>query len=302
MNIIKPQRLKYGDTIGIIAPCIAPEPGQFDKPIEILESKGFKVKLSKNVYKRTYEYAASPEERADDFNNMISDKEVKAVLFEGGYVSNEMLPLLDYENIKRNPKILSSYSDSTTLLDVITTKTGLVTFYGFSLSSLYPFYDYNYRQFENTVMNNENRVFEHNSKWQTINGGKCEGILIGGYIINLALLMDGKFFDYKKDKKYILLVEDFKDFNPMAYISMYLSHIDQSSFMDNVSGIIFGDYGAESKDLNDILERLSKKRSIPCIRCDDFGHGRNHASIPMGISAALDADKQQLIYSEAGVE
>ncbi len=80
------EKLKTGDMIGIISPCYAAEENHYDKSIGVLEAKGFKVKKSKNLSKNTYGYSATEQERASDFNDMISDKEVKMVLFGGGWV------------------------------------------------------------------------------------------------------------------------------------------------------------------------------------------------------------------------
>lgn len=91
---------------------------------------GFQVKFGKNIYKNTYKYTASIEERVDDLNEMIYDKNVKMIFFGGGYGSVDLLPYIDYNRIKETPKIFLSYSDGTSILNAIYAKTDITTYYG----------------------------------------------------------------------------------------------------------------------------------------------------------------------------
>ena len=109
--------LNPGDTIGIISPSHTVTPDDYAKIISGIEAKGFRVKTGSRLYRHTYGYAASETERADDLNEMVSDKDVKLVLFGGGYGSIELLPYIDYEAIRRHPKLFSSHSDGTSILN-----------------------------------------------------------------------------------------------------------------------------------------------------------------------------------------
>ena len=84
--------------------------------------------------------------------------------------------------------------------------------------------------------------FVSNSKWRTINKGVCQGILIGGYTRNFALLTGSSYFTYDNKKKYILFLEDHEKFSQLNEVSSYIAHIEQSSFMENVVGLLFGHY------------------------------------------------------------
>ena len=111
----------------------------FDTPAAAaIEAQGFRVKFGANTFSLTDGYAASAAERAEDFDAMIADPEVRMILFPGGEISNELLPLINYDAIAEHPKIICSYSDGTTLLEAIHSRTGLVTFYGGSTRSLVP--------------------------------------------------------------------------------------------------------------------------------------------------------------------
>lgn len=298
--IIKPYQLVEGDTIGILSPSFVLKQEVIQPSLEKLKEKGFKIKIAKNAFKDTFGYAATPEERAEDFNNMVSDNEVKMLLFGGGEVCNEILPLLDFSLISKNPKIICSYSDSTTVLSAITMLSKVVTFYGQSLRTFLDLTDYNYQCFQTAFCNNDIRTFKSNSKWEIIREGKCEGILVGGYLANLALMLNGNYFKYDNDGKYILFIEDHIRFSSPAVVSKYFSHIEQSGFMNCVTGLIFGHYSEEASPiLNSILLRLASKYKIPTVKCDDFGHGINNAIIPMGINAEIDTERCLLSYKES---
>jgi len=300
--IIKPYQLSEGDTIGILSPSFASKKEDIQQSLEKLEREGFKIKIAKNAFKNTYGYAATPEERAEDFNGMIADNDVKMLLFEGGEVCNEILPLIDFSLVRKHPKIISSYSDCTTILNAITSLSGVVTFYGQSPGTFHNITDYNYQCFKSAFFNNGIPVFKSNSKWEVIREGKCEGTLIGGYLINFAVMLNGNYLKYDAHRKYILFIEDHICFSSPAVVSKYFSHIEQSGLMNCVTGLIFGHYSEEASPiLNDILIRLSLKYNIPTIKCDDFGHGANNVIIPIGLNAEINTQKCSLSFKESFV-
>ncbi len=210
---------------------------------------------------------------------------------------NEILPLIDFENIRRNPKLIVSYSDGTTLLNAIHINTGLITFYGQKPSTFANLTEYNDRQFMTHFIDKTPVEFEKNSDWSTICFGTGEGILIGGYVGNFALLLGGKYFPYSKEQKYLLFLEDYADFSEPASISMYLSHIEQSGFLSNVTGLLFGHYSnTKYPELLNRLERFGRTNKIPVVKNDDFGHGSNNAILPIGCHAKLNADSKTLLF------
>src|SRR5215470_6333680 len=134
---IKPERLRYGDTIAIIAPASAPpDPKAIDLSVEVLERLGFKARLAPNVRKRLGFLAGSDRDRAGDLMKMFIDRTVKAILcVRGGYGTARLLSLLDYGLIRSRPKILIGYSDITSLHCALLTKANLVSFHGRRLNS-----------------------------------------------------------------------------------------------------------------------------------------------------------------------
>lgn len=300
--MIRPRALAPGDTVGIVAPCLAPPAEHMEVSAEHLRQKGFKVKYGENLFQSTYGFAASPEERAGDFNAMVKDPEVSMIFFGGGEVGNEILPLIDYEAVRNHPKIMMSYSDGTSVLNAVTSCSGLVTYYGQSPRTFYDLTEYNFSCFQNALMKAEPYEFTPNSRWEVLHPGKCEGILTGGYLLNYALLQNSRYFRTQSGKKYILFLEDHVMFNQPAAVSRYFSHMEQAGLFDLASGLIWGHYAEEEHpEIDEILLRVAGRHRIPTVRCGDFGHGENNAVLPVGIAAALDADKKTLRFKESPV-
>lgn len=295
--IMLASRLNYGDTIGLVSPSHIATPEQYAPIIRVLKQLGFKIKTGKNLYKSTYGYSATEMERADDLNDMFSDEEVKMVFFGGGEAGNELLPYINFENIASHPKLVCSYSDGTTILDAIYAKTGLITYYGQAPGDFSDLRYYDYTQFISHFVDGSVQTFQSNSKWETLHNGVCKGILIGGYTRNFALLTGSSHFHYDNDQKYLLFLEDHEKFSGIDAVSAYISHIEQCDLIDQVTGLLFGHYSTTFyPELFQRLERFGTKHNVPVVYCDDFGHGVNHAILPIGCMAEMDADQQTLNF------
>ena len=129
-EIIIPEHLKPGDTIGIIAPAnYSDDSSKYE--INYLIEKGFNIVYGKSFGNSWYGFGARDDIRANDINEMFSNKDIKAIFaIRGGYGTIRIVDKLDYEMIEKNPKIFMGYSDITTLLLAINEKTGLVTYHG----------------------------------------------------------------------------------------------------------------------------------------------------------------------------
>jgi muramoyltetrapeptide carboxypeptidase len=282
----------------MFCPSHVADKGRYDAIIAALNRLGFSVKLGDNFWKDTNGYAASAEERAADLNALVTDDSVGMILFSGGDSAAEVLPYIDYESIKKHPKIFSSYSDGTSILLPIHAQTGLVTYYGAGAGEFYDLRHYDYLQFvSHFIEGHEIKTFVKDSEWKTIKGGACEGTLIGGYAGLFALMFGNTYFKYNKEKKYLLFLEDYEIFGGTGRVATYLAGISQSGFMNNVTGLIFGHYAENpSEDFYRLLERFADKHGIPVVYTDDFGHGTRHAIFPIGTDAKLDADKRLLEF------
>ncbi|MCL2351674.1 MAG: LD-carboxypeptidase [Firmicutes bacterium] len=291
-----PSRLYPGDAVGVICPSHIAGEADYRKIAGSVENLGLRVKLGENIYKDTYGYLASEQERADDLNRMAADPEVKMVLFGGGMGAAEILPLIDYECIRRNPKIFASYSDGTFILSAVHAKTGLVTYYGLGAGEFRDLRYYDYTQFASHFFEGRRaEALKGGGNWRVLRPGACEGMLTGGYAAIFAMLLNTEYFSYDPFRKYILFLEDHVKFSGVAAVSVCISAVERNPFIENVGGLIFGCYADDVPgDLLRRLQRFGEKHGVPVVYTEDFGHGVRHSILPIGIKAELDTGKQTL--------
>jgi muramoyltetrapeptide carboxypeptidase len=313
-NIIKPKRLSKGDTVAVIAPSSGVEPEGFEKALQNLADLGLKTKAGKSARARNGFLAGTDKERLDDLHQAFADKEIKAVwCVRGGYGASRFLPELDFNLIKRNPKILIGYSDITALHTAIYQNTGLVTFHGPVAASTYS--DYAKKHVVNVLMNPsapykievspDNIAKESNLfKTEIITGGKCRGELIGG---NLSLLtaLAGTPSALRNTKGKLLFIEDVGE-QPYR-IDRMLTQLKQSIDMRQLAGIalgVFEDCNPKTNDtqsLMDVLKDRLGKLGIPVIYGLSFGHIRDQFTLPVGIEAELDTENAAITLLETSV-
>ena len=292
------QALRPGDTIGFASPSALATAEGFAPILQAARAMGFRVRTARNLYASGWTYAASAQERADDLNQLILDDEVKLIFFSGGEGADEVLPLLDFAAAAAHPKRWCSYSDGTTILNAIWARTGILTYYGQMPRILPEFTPYNRAQFERFLMA-ETLPEAHvaASPWITLRGGQARGTLIGGYVDNFLYLLGNGWLTPRADTPYLLFLEDHEKFFRMPHESNLLSRLEQSRLMPQVTGLVFGHYAEPvNQQLLARLTRLAEAWNIPVCYCDDFGHGANHAILPIGAQATLDADAQTLRY------
>jgi muramoyltetrapeptide carboxypeptidase len=302
-----PRKLQIGDTIGIIspsAPVTEETLGQFNKGIEFLKNAGFKTKIAKNALKNTLKYSATPEEKAYGLNSMFADPKVKAIICsQGGDNSNAILPLIDFNLIRKNPKIFLGISDITVLLNAINKETGLVTFHGNDL--MWGFgrepTKYDEEEFRGRLIEGKIGEIRHNSEWKCIRGGTAEGILVGGNLNCLNKLAGTRYFPDFEGK--ILFLESFDESNPPAKVDAELQRLGQMGVFEKILGLWIGHYKHESKiPYEEIVLNAVKEYDFPILKCDDFGHNTPNTTVPIGVRVKLDAKNRKVAILEKCVE
>ncbi len=312
---IKPKRLKLGDTLGLIAPSSALSAETIAKAVSNLQNLGFKTKLGKNVAAINGYLAGTDEQRLEDLHWAFSDKEIDAVwCVRGGYGAGRLLPKVDFNLIKKNPKIFIGYSDITALHVAIHQRTGLITFHGPVGTSEYSdftkphVWDILTNPTPQYLLSNANENLNNPSnlfKTEVILAGKCTGKLIGG---NLSLLsaMSGTPFELKNLKGKILFMEDI-DERPYR-VDRMLTQLLQQVDLRSCAGIALGVFeGCNPKpdetslSLMDCFKDRLGNLGIPVVYGLSFGHIRNQFTIPVGIEAALDTETATLTLLESGV-
>jgi muramoyltetrapeptide carboxypeptidase len=295
--MIKPERLKKGDTIGVVAPSgpiVGKKIEELERAREIVEKDGFKVKYSKNLFSNTNGYSSSAKEKAEDINEMFKDKEVKMIwCARAGGSSSTTFEYLDYELIRKNPKIICGYSDITSLTNMITEKTGLVTFSGTNFKTIATDEtDYSYKEAIKRFVNGSLAIGKSGEEYKTIQEGTAEGELIGGNLNLISGLVSGKYSLDFKDK--ILFLEELGLETDPEKSSNFLYYLRQNGVFDKIKGFWIGNYEHESgftleKIVKDVLEDDDK---FPIIKSNNFGHTETKTVIPIGTKARIDTNRE----------
>ena len=290
-----PERLKKGDKIGVIAPSSPITESSLEdinNAITLMEASGFEIVFGKNAFKNTLGYGATAKEKAEDINSMFKNPEIKAIFCaKGGANSNSTFEYIDYEIIKQNPKILCGFSDSTSITNIITQKTGLVTFNGPTFKSLTSWEtEYAYKQVINKFVLGKTELAEEGDKFYTIKEGVSEGKLIGGNLSLIANLSSGKYSIDFSDK--ILFIEELAEESDVEMVSNYLYKMKQNEVFDKIKGIWVGNYEGEVPLEKILLDTLEGEYNFPIIKSNNFGHIDKKQVIPIGTKARIDTNEE----------
>ena len=298
MNFVKilPPKLNIGDTIGVVAPSnpiIGDNIEELNRAKEIAEKSGFKVKYSKNLFSNTNGYCSTAKEKAEDINEMFADKNIKMIwCAKGGNNSNSTFEYLDYELIRQNPKIICGYSDITSLTNIITENTGLVTFSGTNFKTIATDEtDFSYKQALNRFLDGSLKFGPENEKYITIQEGKVKGELVGGNLSLTKELVCGKYSIDFTDK--ILFLEELGYESDPAVVSNSLYYMKQNGVFDKIKGLWIGNYEHQSGITLEqiILNVLENKYKFPIIKSNNFGHIEKKIVIPIGTKAEINTNE-----------
>lgn len=343
MPLIKPQKLKLGDTIGLVSPS-APLAGlvshRTKKAIEMLKEMGFKVKIGRYVLEITDYTAGSPKERAADINSFFKDKDVKAIIcFIGGNHSNQILKYLDFNLIKRNPKIFLGYSDATVLHFAFYTQANLVTFYGPAALTQFAenprILSYTEEYFKKALMAarpiskikpstywtdeildwfkkedlKKPRKMKRNKGWQWLKQGKAEGQILGGCITSMMHLRGTRYWpDFSSAILFWETPESDNDFTKgekIENIDSYLTDFELSSVFKKIKGMIvgrfFGYSEQEKKEAVKIIKTRTAGYNFPILADVDIGHSDPMITVPFGVRAIINSSKNLFEIEESGI-
>lgn len=294
-----PSKLKKGDTIGVIAPSNYIEKDDLEyinASIALMEASGFKVKFGKYVFEDTLGYGTSPEKRAADINWAFTDDEVKAIMcVKGGEDSNTTLDYIDYEMIKKHPKIICGFSDNTSILNAIHEKTGLVTYHGPTFKSLTSWETgYAYKQFIKTFAENTESLImgEPEDEYTTIQVGQATGELVGGNLSLFTKLVCGKYAVNLQDK--ILFLEELGFEAAPEMVNSNIYYLKQNGVFDRIAGLWIGNYEHPSKIGLEkiIINAIGDEYKFPIIKSDNFGHIDKKIIIPIGTKAEINTNEK----------
>lgn len=330
-SILIMKRLKEGDTIGVFtpsSPATVTAKKRFDRAKSFLESKGFTIVEGKLTGQSEGYRSGSPKERAAELNELLRNPSIKMIMSTiGGTNSNSMLPYIDYEAFKQNPKIVVGYSDATAILLALYAKTGISTYYGPALVPSFgefePLLDDTYRFFEQYFMKEsqmpyeipmpehwsdepvnwlekttEKRLFKN--KWVTGQKGVAKGRLIGGNVNTMYGFIGSEYFPEVKQGD-ILLIEDCM--KNASIVEKNFAMLKVQDIFDKVAGILLGkheqydDLGTGKQPLDLLLEQLDEL-AIPILSEFDTCHTHPIHPVAIGKQVMMDAGSKKVYCTE----
>ncbi len=322
LPVIRPKALRKGAKVALVAPASpASDSENLRIAEEVMVSLGFVPKAMPNAARATMYLAGTDQERAADVNAAFADPSVDAVwCLRGGYGSPRILPYLDYELIRKNPKPFIGYSDITAPLNAIHRMTGLVTFHGPNGAD---------NQTDFTVSELKKVLFEakaagsiaappppvpreaygeRENRLRRLVPGKARGPLVGGNISVFATLVGTPFEPDLKGR--ILFLEEVGE-EPYR-IDRWLTHFLLTGRLSGLAGIVLGKFhDCGPKDFHPSFngtwtwqevcaDRLGTL-GIPVLAGLRFGHVPDKATLPLGVQAELDVEAGTLSLLEAAV-
>lgn len=304
---LMPPRLREGDTIGMISPASTlPELSRYDEVLRKIRSLGYRVREGAHSRDRYGNLAGNDRDRAEDLMAMFRDPEVDAVMaFRGGWGSNRILDLVDFQVIRDHPKALVGFSDITSLLLSVYARSGLVTFHGpVGKSEWSPFTLNSFRKALRDgvpyILGSEPGGDE---KRFLLREGTAEGILLGG---NLSVLSSMVGSGYLPDftGALLFLEEVGEDY---YRIDRMLTQLRLSGILEKISGFVFGACTdcargvPRAHGLQEVLRHHVEPLDIPAFGGMRFGHLADTLTLPVGVRARMDARSGTLRLLEAPV-
>ncbi|WP_369184761.1 LD-carboxypeptidase [Streptomyces sp. Y1] len=322
-QLLRPRALKAGDLV-VIASLSGPLPDAYEPNVEqtvaVLERMGFRVRRAPllRAGRRHWWSAATPEEIAAEFNTLLGDPEVRAIVAsDGGQTALGYLDLIDVEAIRADPKPVLGYSDISLLHLVLHARTGLVGFhadmavpgFGGSWQSAPAARQAELREIYRKLMTSEEPIgaLPASPSWECWRPGHAEGPLIGGVINRIALVQATRFaLPLERFDGAVLFWEEMGGL--AAHVWSYLQVLRHGGILDRIAGMVVGvpreigglEPGA-SPTLREIVLDVLGDRDIPVLGNVDFGHAGPNLPMPVGVRAGLDAERRTLSLLEPAV-
>jgi muramoyltetrapeptide carboxypeptidase len=292
MNV--PKRLRRGDTIGIVSTSSPTTPEAVDNMKRYFEKRGYFVKVAPNALAKFGFMAGTNKQRADDFNLMLHSPEVRMIVTSmGGAGAVHLLPLIDYEAISSDPKIVTGLSNPAIILNAISCVANVPTFHGpngveFGTGPLTRFCEENF-----WPMVSENLHMPHTfpvkNEMKILRAGEvAEGRLFGGHQRTIQPLIGTPYEPPWRDS--ILFIEESSD--ELYRIDAMLAHFRLADVFDSINGLIVGSsaepYEVEAETIEDIVLRNCEGYDFPIVVDVPIGHTDDKITVPIGCRVRLD--------------
>jgi muramoyltetrapeptide carboxypeptidase len=297
--IIIPRRLSPGELIGVISPAGPVDVSDLKPGLDLLASRGFRVREAAHLYDRNDYLAGHDEGRLSDLHAMFEDEEIAAVLCaRGGYGTMRLLDRIDYDLIRDHPKIVVGYSDITALLMAIYKQIGLIGFHGPMVRGLSSVSEDSIEGLLGILSSDQPVSFDP-MEGTCLISGKAEGPLMGGNLSLICHLVGTPFLPSLEGA--ILFIEDRGE--PLYRIDRMLTHLSLAGQLKGIAGLIAGEFldCGDPSAIDRLLMALASDLNIPLITGFPAGHGRNNLTLPLGMPAQLDTRRMTLSTAGACV-
>jgi muramoyltetrapeptide carboxypeptidase len=341
MKLLKPARLQKGDTIAFLAPAgglAALASHRLEKGKQFFEKLGYPVRIFPTATKTAGISSDTAENRARDIMDAFVDKEIKAIIATiGGNTSHQTLEYLDFESIKKNPKIFCGYSDITSLQLAFYSQTGLVGFYGPAIITQFGEHpqpdSFTVDHFFKAVTGKlgevepsqnwtddksvdwickedlrKKRKYKKNDGHLWLKQGKAEGRILGGCLPVILHLAGTQFWPDFKDK--ILLLEtpegeDYRKGDSLANVDSALGDLRNLGLFSKIKGMVFGrGFGYTTKELKQLEEIIlynTRDYDVPILYNVNTGHADPIVTIPLGVKVSLNSSNGKFSFLEQPV-
>lgn len=324
MQIIKPPKLKKGDTLGIVSPSLPVMPGYehlYNKGKNFLLEMGFKLKEGETLKQNGFWSAGDAKFQAEDINRMFADPEVKGIIAQsGGYTAIGVLEHIDFDLIKSNPKPFIGMSDITTFHLAFLEKSGLLGFHmdetTFGIGMNWNFADIETRDkvsklfFKTLISTDPIGELPTLTEWKTLKLGEAQGRLIGGIL---------RLFDYQVGTQYFPSLDKFdgailfweETHQKPQDLRRSLFHLKHAGILDRISGMIVGKITKTDKfhipelkvpSSDEIILEVCAGYSFPILADVDFGHYTVNLPMILGLETKLDATNKKIEILESAVK
>ncbi|SHG82453.1 S66 family peptidase [Ferrimonas marina] len=329
--MLHPAPLSPGDTIGFFSPsspATVYAPGRFARAKAFLQQKGFRLKAGQLTGQCDGYRSGSIQARAEEFNALARDPEVRCIISTiGGSNSNALLPYLDYDALRADPKIIVGYSDVTALLLGIQAQTGLVTFYGpalvASFGEMAPLVDETYASFEQILCQppalpydyprlpywtDERIDWEQQTRAKALYDNACDylgsglirGRLIGGNLNTIGGIWGSPYMPSIEQGDLLFIEDSLKD---IATVERSFAFLKLNGVFDRVKAVILGKHElfndmATGRTPLDVLLEVLDGQALPIVNGFDCCHTHPMFTLPLGVEASIDFDLQRISLTQ----
>lgn len=328
--MIKPPKLNKGDKIGFFSPSVpitAFAPKRFDRAKSFLESKGFELIAGSLTGSSDHYRSGTIQERAKELNQLIRNPSVRCIMSTiGGSNSNSLLPYIDYQALKEDPKIIIGYSDVTALLLGIYAQAELVTFYGPALVASFgefpPLVDATFSSFIDILCSSsvqhqyimpkywtdirhdwetqDSAKEVYQNEWQFIGSGKVTGRIMGGNLNTMSGIWGSRYMPEIQNGDILLLEDSLKTID---IVERLFAHLLICGVFDRVAAVVLGkhelfDDRGTGRTVLDVLYEVLADKQVPILYGFDCCHTHPMLVTPIGIKATIDFDKKTFNLAE----